>query len=414
MKRLKNYWDVVENKNLIIIWSGILVFLLGFGMFVQVKNTPYYGIAESSQQIVNVDYPVRITRIYVRSGDKVRKGDRLLDLDQEESKIRKIELEASLRELYAQSELVKRFGNAKDRESNPLDIQIQRTRKELSLIDKRIQEQYVYAKMDGIVGDINFKLGERVSPFAPILSLYTESTSMIKAYVHEATSGVPAIGDKVTVWSNNQNNIQIKATVVGVGKRVIPFPERLLKFPGQGLWGREVLIKLPQDNAFDLGEKVSVINPTVGSIFIEESMANTTENLLSKTKEQIKKFSPPINQAAASLIFAQDLNKFIVAQENSDASGFPSIQFLSPNGRLENNIFHLTMLPNDIRIVALTADREVKKLRLEYIEENSDLSKNSQFIIFDRDGATLTTSQDIEQQAAKQNEKFEPNTRESL
>lgn len=402
MKVFKAWWDALDNKNLLKIWMGIGAFLVCFGFVAKINSSPFYGFAEATQQVVNLDYPVKIVRLYVSPGDKVRKGDRLLELDQEESKIRKIELEASLQELLAQKELGKKFGamNSNVGTESPLDIQIDRTRQELAIIQKRLQGLYVYAEMDGIVGDINFKLGEQVSPFAPILTLYTETSTVVTAYVHESTSRIPTPGDVVVVASERQSQKSAHATVVSVGKRVIPFPARLLKYAEQNLWGREVLIRLPEKNPFDLGERVSVVESYKTSVFIEESVAKTLKKEFSKSLAFVK--TEKNENYSSDLIFARDINKYIVAQEEIHGSAFPTIQFLNRSGRLEKQQFHLTMLPEKVQILSLSATEDAKLIRIEFIEGSNQ--KNSSELVLERDGTSFKLAEKRHWQATKKDE----------
>ena len=54
------------------------------------------------------------------------------------------------------------------------------------------------------------------------------------------------------------DNNNVEGDVVGVGSRIVEYPVRLRKRQDIQIWGREVLIKIPENNAFLLGEKVRI------------------------------------------------------------------------------------------------------------------------------------------------------------
>jgi len=46
--------------------------------------------------------------------------------------------------------------------------------------------------------------------------------------------------------------------VVGLSSRIVPFPTRMWKMPELPVYGREVTIKIPEENPFLLGEMVTI------------------------------------------------------------------------------------------------------------------------------------------------------------
>ncbi len=64
-------------------------------------------------------------------------------------------------------------------------------------------------------------------------------------------------------------------TVVGVGSRIVEYPVRLRKHPDLQVWGREVVIKIPENNQFILGEKV-----VISSTDQKSTMISRLKNLL--------------------------------------------------------------------------------------------------------------------------------------
>ncbi len=142
---------------------------------------------------------------------------------------------------------------------NPVLVQINRMSKELGLLRGEQAKLFIYSQIKGLIGSINFKQGEKVSPFAPIIALNTSSPSYVKGYIHEDVYNRVAVGNQLKVVSlTGKKAIQIQGEVVGVGARIVEFPMRLRKRREFHIWGREVQIKIPPQNTFLLGEKVMV------------------------------------------------------------------------------------------------------------------------------------------------------------
>ena len=116
----------------------------------------------------------------------------------------------------------------------------------------------ICAPIKGVIGSVSFKEGEKVSPFSSILTLHTKSPSYVKGYIHENAYNRVAVKSKVKIVSLAGSNDKTIGEVVGVGSRIVEFPLRLRKRPDIQVWGREVQIKIPEENKFLLGEKILI------------------------------------------------------------------------------------------------------------------------------------------------------------
>lgn len=141
---------------------------------------------------------------------------------------------------------------------NALSIRAQSLEKELNLLHREQENLLIYSQINGVIGSVHFRAGEKASPFAPILTLYTKAPSYVKGYIHENLYNQVAVGEKVIVSSLAGKNTVTSGEVIGVGSRIVSYPERLRKRPEIQVWGREVQVRIPEDNAFLLGEKVII------------------------------------------------------------------------------------------------------------------------------------------------------------
>ncbi len=141
---------------------------------------------------------------------------------------------------------------------DPAIIQVQQLENELKLLLEEKRKLVKFAWINGIIGSVNFREGEKVSPFSPIVTLHTKSPSYIKGYIHEEVYNKIAIGQKVDILSMTDKSNRIEGEVVGVGSRIVEYPIRLRKRQDIQIWGREVVLRIPPENTFLLGEKVLI------------------------------------------------------------------------------------------------------------------------------------------------------------
>jgi multidrug resistance efflux pump len=151
-----------------------------------------------------------------------------------------------------------RLVDALSSSGDPLAEQVRRMEDELRLLTEDRKRLVIQAQIGGLIGSVNFKVGEKVSPFTPILTVHAASPSFVRGYIHENVYSKVAVGQKVRVQSNQDPRHKVEGEVVGVGTRIVEYPERLRKRPDILIWGREIMVKLPQDNRFLLGEKVLI------------------------------------------------------------------------------------------------------------------------------------------------------------
>lgn len=288
-------------KKLYIVWGVVLIILVIFSLRYKGESTGFYGIADAREAVINSGNPVEIEKIHVVQGQSIKIGDTLVELSRPEldmkineithqlrqmkkQKFAKVNgIKAQIKQLQAQYERnkkltaelksVKKKNSSTDQEDNqnPLLIKIEnlkrelqlaaspaQTKDELNLLMEEKKKLTIYAQINGIIGSVNAKEGEKVSPFTPIITLHTKSPSYVKGYIHEDVYNKVTIGQKVTITSLSDVKNSIEGEVVGVGSRIVEYPVRLRKRPDFQIWGREIIIKIPSENNFLLGEKVRI------------------------------------------------------------------------------------------------------------------------------------------------------------
>jgi multidrug resistance efflux pump len=154
-----------------------------------------------------------------------------------------------------------RLANALSSDGDPLAEQVNRLEDELRILNGDRDRLVITAQISGLIGSVDFKPGEKVSPFIPILTLHVASPSFVRGYIHEDVYSQVAVKQKVGVQSTHDRKNKVEGEVIGVGARIVEYPARLRKRAEVLIWGREIIIRIPGDNRFLLGEKVLISMP---------------------------------------------------------------------------------------------------------------------------------------------------------
>jgi len=139
-----------------------------------------------------------------------------------------------------------------------LRIQVDGLERKHALLLEEKNKLYRFSPVEGIIGSINYKEGEQISPFTPILTLHTKTPSYIRGFIHEKAYRQIALGQKAWVASIADPRNSIVGEVTGVGTRIVEYPPRLKEMLAVPVWGREVTLQIDKQNPFLLGEKVFI------------------------------------------------------------------------------------------------------------------------------------------------------------
>lgn len=142
-------------------------------------------------------------------------------------------------------------------EINMLNDQIVLLNKKKDLNSQEAESMTQTAPFDGIIGTIDAREGELVSPYTKVLSLYESSPTLIKAFMNERINYEVFVGQPVTVESENRQ-YKISGKVIELGARITSYPLKLEPIQNQVSYGREVFIEIPPKTHFLNGEKVFV------------------------------------------------------------------------------------------------------------------------------------------------------------
>lgn len=135
---------------------------------------------------------------------------------------------------------------------------------------KRLRAEYNYkqenkaidveilAPSDGLIGYVHCKEGEHITDYRTLISFYEPNPTLVKAYVHEDYLVKVEIGDEFIISSIKDATQFYKGTVVGLGSRIVEIPARMSKVPEFKTYGREVVVRLPDQSRFLQNEKLTL------------------------------------------------------------------------------------------------------------------------------------------------------------
>ncbi|MFC1584603.1 DUF3616 domain-containing protein [Fibrobacterota bacterium] len=311
-------------------------------------------INEINSQIEALEAQYRLNQQLTSRLKSIKKPEQEPDVGQESNPLKlriaslKKELQLALSPTQIQINLLQQGLSSSD---NPIRIQIESLENELQLLKAEMQRLTIFSPINGIIGSVNFKDGEKVSPFATILTLHTKSPSYVKGYLHENIYSQVAIGEQVEINSISDKTNRTLGDIVGVGSRIVEYPVRLRKRQDIQIWGREVVIKIPEENGFLLGEKV-IITPTgqkgmalQGSsqelVTAREYRASElridpfTAQMLELTFE--KGLKMPVGLEPSGLLYLDDLKKYLLVSDDTEEQR-PLIYIMNSYGHIEKEI----------------------------------------------------------------------------
>jgi multidrug resistance efflux pump len=285
---LNSLLDIYQQHRQLLLFALAAVVVIVFINATQQRGHSFYGIAGNSEIKISSQYPVKIKTIQVIPGQSVKRGDKLVELIRDDLELKAKTILDKLAILKAKLGHNQRLmemidGNQKSRKNGRADanapaiLEMRALENQLRMIEGEKSKLVIYSEIDGIVGDVFFHQGEKVSPFSTILSLGIEKANYIEAWIHEKNYTLADLNQSVSVSSLVDRTREVKGEIVNVGKRIVQFPTRLVRHQGAAVWGRKVLVKLPANNSFLLGEKVFV-SIGIGGQGLFEVAADTGED----------------------------------------------------------------------------------------------------------------------------------------
>lgn len=137
-------------------------------------------------------------------------------------------------------------------------IKILKLQNEILALDKMLLNAVLLAPESGIIGQLDFNVGDKIQSYNSILKIYGTHPYIVTSYIGDRQLSTIAEGDSLIISSLSNPTYSVPGKVSNMGTRISPLPERLKKIPELRAWGREIQIKIPPENVFMQGEKVKI------------------------------------------------------------------------------------------------------------------------------------------------------------
>lgn len=133
---------------------------------------------------------------------------------------------------------------------------------EIAFVEAERGRLLLIAPIDGYIEEVYFGKNALVPAHRDLMKINPRAPNRIIGFIHE-TAAVPfSIGQEVELASSARPEIKARGIIVGSNPKMTELPLRLRKFIEVRSWGREVFIRLPEDNGFFISEKITITLPT--------------------------------------------------------------------------------------------------------------------------------------------------------
>ncbi len=360
MQQIRNLFKFIQedvlgtdNRYIAFAWTLAVALVFGLGVYLTSESMSFMGVAESREIQINFEHPVEIKRIHVLPGQTVKQGDLLIDLNDTALNTRLRELQMQLSSLQAEMKVRQNLNSilnnrgAQD-SSDPLAVQIKDLTEELAWVENQKKNLYVFATNSGIVGAVNFKKGEKVPAFAALLTISSENPTYAQGFIHESLHTRLAVGNQVQVSAANGAGPTLEGRIASVGSRIVQIPFRLTRNPAVVIWGREVVVELPEENKLLLGEKV-VVKPhfhfyTPATVGLTSALASAEQPQVSLHQNKMghHEINLPANLSnrlsfePSGLIYLKDIKKFMIVSDDTDTNKTPYVFLMDSDGMVDD------------------------------------------------------------------------------
>lgn len=319
------------NLRLVVAVSLATLGLVAMQLYIKAGSDECLGVADSKETMVSFETPVIVKRIFVLPGQEVKKGQPLVEVVPAEVNLKLLEVRTELESL--ESELKMRnmlLGTLRSKgkqldDNSPLSQSIAGFRKQAQELMRQQALAIRYAEEDGVVATVAYRPREQVQPFLPIITLTPHKPDLVYGFIHENRASQFRVGDFVTIQPVADRQRETTGRIVSVGSRITPFPDRFqLVATRPNYFGRELVIRLPEENSILIGEKVRVAGAVesrhVEFDFLSVADASATFN---NTKVQSQLIRKDLQLEASGALWIEAERSLLVVSDDNGPNGSP-------------------------------------------------------------------------------------------
>ncbi len=234
------------------------------------------GMVESDQNILLIaEMPGKITKVYVKEGQKVSRGQLLVTIDDEviNSNIEEVKTALEMADyMFKKQKKLLEDGVGTEIEFENAKNQKKSLEAKLKSLYTQKSKANVKAPFSGIIDEVMVTAGEMASPQSALLRLVNNSDIKITASVSENHLQNVKLGTLVDVVFPNLNDSIIKSKVTYVGNYIDPVNRTF-----------RVHVGLKNNQSF-LPNQIAKINIT--DLYLDSALVVMTDAILQDTKDQ--------------------------------------------------------------------------------------------------------------------------------
>ncbi|MBX2996714.1 MAG: HlyD family efflux transporter periplasmic adaptor subunit [Bdellovibrionaceae bacterium] len=405
--------DIVgtDNRYMAMVWAACLAGVVALSFYMGSESMSFLGVADSRELQVNFESPVEIKRIHVLAGQMVKKGDLLIELNQSELNSRLRLARSQMAKLQSEMKVRQHLNSIVSNSSSvdladPLAVDIEDLGQEIEYLELQKKNLYVFAEVDGIVGAVNFKKGEKVPAFTSVLTLSPANPSYVEGFVHENLQTKLEIGKTVSVVPLTRGHATLQGKIVSVGSRIILMPPRLMHFPNVQIWGREVVVEIPSQNGLLLGEKVQIkpkfelfsfpiavaaTETASAAAIAEPEMAPQAMHLPSGLGRRYS-FEP------SGVLYLEDLKKYLIVSDDTDKKKSATLFLADRDGKVDDQVLTVAGLDkiSDLESISQSGDSIYILASQGLTKKGKEKSERNLFVEIKRSGLDLSVVGQVE------------------
>lgn len=166
------------------------------------KNKMFHGIFVSTKQesLSFKDTSGYLKGVYVSSGDKVKSGMLLAELDADSIKSQVKQQEIKLKIAELDYDVMKRNSNINSYELEKLALNIESIKMELDKVSEQLGNTRIYASMEGVITDVaKVEIGDFVPTNSTFITMSSDKPSELLLKCKGEVGKLVQVGQKVTV-----------------------------------------------------------------------------------------------------------------------------------------------------------------------------------------------------------------------
>lgn len=152
----------------------------------------------------------------------------------------------------------KELNQQKQAEISVFDSKVNSVDQELTFLESAKGKLVLLAPIDGFVGSVQVFENEIAPQHKELMRINPKQPDIVKGFLPESAEVMYQLGDSVSLVSTTRPNVQAKGRLIGSTPQLVEMPMRLKKLQQYNSWGREIFIKLRNDNTFFIGEKIII------------------------------------------------------------------------------------------------------------------------------------------------------------